>query len=89
MYLPLTSTALLSPRESAVLSFIFSTRRCFTFFIAATEIYTDINMQCIHACTYTCTCTCTLSLFCTNFFRSEVPGQALAIYTVGEIHVPL
>ena len=32
--LPLTRTALLSPRESAVLSFIFSTRRCFTFFMA-------------------------------------------------------
>lgn len=34
VHLPFTRTALLSPRESAVLSFIFSTRRCFTFFIA-------------------------------------------------------
>ena len=34
---PLTSTALLSPRVSAVLSFIFSTRRCFTFFIPGEE----------------------------------------------------
>ena len=41
---PLTRTALLRPRESAVLSFIFSTRRCFTFFMA------------VCVCVYVATC---------------------------------
>ena len=50
--LPLTSTALLSPKESAVLSFIFSTSRCFTFFMAkdrgrhSMHIHVHVHVQC-------------------------------------------
>ena len=51
--LPLTSTALLSPRESAVLSFIFSTSRCFTFFMAEGRetymyIYVHVHVMYVH-----------------------------------------
>ena len=48
--LPLTSTALLSPKESAVPSFIISTSWCFTFFMAKDRgrhsMHIHVHVQC-------------------------------------------